>query len=175
MAYRTGRWFRRLINPPFEDIDPAKLNWVLAQSRGDGVIVAPVLNRWFIYQPEERKRPVTTINHTCSDIRWFIGRLMAPFGTDPVLPQVTTDLLVVWTNRAELATGDLVPATGGEEHEWMVYMSWVQHVLTRNATARKGGRLRRTYPRWFRTNFPEEDDPIYAAQPHPVYGQRSTR
>lgn len=124
------------------------------------MLFAPVMREWFIYTPTERTVEVKEINHTCSDIRWFIGRLMAPVNSDPVLPRIPHDRLIVWSNKPELVEGNIILASAEPDHEWMVYMAWVRYVRTRSTGKQKGGRLRRSYGTWFERTFPEEENPI---------------
>ena len=161
--FRLGRWFRRVLLPSklaggFPP--PGELSPVLEDCKHEGLLLAPLLSGWFIYEPGQRDTDVKAPNYTCSDIRWFVGNLVRLPGEEERRVSVRRDLYVCWSNRLELAGEYPCPCSEDPAQEWIVYTSWVQFVLGRGPTDQKSGRIRQGYPAWFRRNFGELLDPI---------------
>jgi hypothetical protein len=161
VSYQLGRWYRTLLYPDRIQLpEPARLSRVLDDCRFPGLIVAPLLREWFIYTPEEREGEVAAPNYTSSDIRWFVGNLVQQKGEETSRISVRQDRYVCWSNRIDLAGRNPVPGVEDPGKEWIVYMAWVELVLSHTPTDRKEGRIRRGYAAWFRKHFPDLQDPL---------------
>jgi hypothetical protein len=167
MTYVLGRWYRFLATPEYLglDLEPAKVPWFVGDCLvRKGLLVAPILKDWFVYTPtQSRDKKAEFINWTCSDIRWFVSAMTTPIDEDLRNIHIRRDSFLCWTNNPEHADRGLVLSISDPQDEWVIYVAWVNHVLTSNATAQKGGRIRLGYKQWFQHEFEGHRDPLRLA------------